>query len=97
MANLKPIKLRGVQSSGMLLAATHDKKLEILECDAAPGALLTCGTDCDPPQSWPSLDINRFHQFPLRVHDYTARFENTPLTADDAPITTSIIAAGTIE
>jgi methionyl-tRNA synthetase len=43
VANLKPAKIRGIESQGMLLAAEHDGKLVILapDGDIAPGAVVT--------------------------------------------------------
>jgi methionyl-tRNA synthetase len=42
VANLEPAKLRGVESQGMLLAASADEKLVIVRPDApiAPGAVV---------------------------------------------------------
>lgn len=38
VANLKPIKLRGIESKGMILAASHDGKLEVVEVkEITPG------------------------------------------------------------
>jgi methionyl-tRNA synthetase len=38
VANLKPVKLRGIESKGMILAASHDGKLQVLEAqDVAAG------------------------------------------------------------
>ena len=42
VANLKPAKIRGIESRGMLLAAEHEGKLVILspDGDIAPGAVV---------------------------------------------------------
>ncbi len=43
VVNLKPAKIRGVESRGMLLAAMHDKNLAIvtLDKDLPPGAQIS--------------------------------------------------------
>lgn len=43
LANLKPVKLRGVESQGMILAASHEDKLVLATVDGEiiPGALLS--------------------------------------------------------
>ena len=40
VANLKPAKLRGIESRGMILAASHNGELEVIEAPATmlPGA-----------------------------------------------------------
>lgn len=41
VANLKPVVLRGVESQGMILAATDDKELKLLTADINPGAIIS--------------------------------------------------------
>lgn len=36
VANLKPVKLRGIESKGMLLTASHGGRLELLEVKDIP-------------------------------------------------------------
>ncbi|MFC2172610.1 methionine--tRNA ligase [Acidobacteriota bacterium] len=41
LANLKPARLRGVQSNGMILAADQDDRVGVLEVEAEPGQRVT--------------------------------------------------------
>ncbi len=41
VANLKPVKLRGIESQGMILAASHDKALKLLTADIESGTPVT--------------------------------------------------------
>lgn len=41
VANLKPVKLRGVESQGMILAATSGKKLTLVEADIESGSIVS--------------------------------------------------------
>lgn len=41
VANLKPVKLRGVESQGMILAASNDEALKLVTVDIAPGTPVT--------------------------------------------------------
>lgn len=40
VANLKPATLMGVESQGMILAASHDAKLEVITSDLPPGSVV---------------------------------------------------------
>ena len=42
VANLKPAKLRGIESQGMILAASHNGEMQVLEvpADILPGGLV---------------------------------------------------------
>lgn len=41
VANLKPVKLRGIESQGMILAATSGKKLTLVEADIESGSIVS--------------------------------------------------------
>lgn len=41
VANLKPVKLRGIESQGMILAATADDKLTLVEADIESGSTVS--------------------------------------------------------
>jgi methionyl-tRNA synthetase len=41
VANLKPVKLRGVESQGMILAGKDGKQLEVLATSLPPGAIIS--------------------------------------------------------
>lgn len=40
VANLKPATLMGIESQGMVLAASHDAKLEVITSDLPPGSVV---------------------------------------------------------
>ena len=41
VANLKPVILRGIESQGMILAATDNKELKLLTANINPGAIIS--------------------------------------------------------
>jgi len=66
VANLKPAKLRGVQSNGMLLAADHDGKVMLVDSSESPvGTPLTFSDMTPAPVA--DLDIKDFAKIPLQV------------------------------
>ncbi|MCL1814792.1 MAG: methionine--tRNA ligase [Treponema sp.] len=95
--NLKPAKLRGVMSQGMLLAAEdHNgpdgaERCEVLDASGIPtgtrvaldGAVL-----CDTPKE---INIETFFSFPMRVVDHIVTINDKTLTLDGKPIKTSIV------
>jgi methionyl-tRNA synthetase len=101
--NLKPAKLRGVESRGMLLAASQRKEdgSEIVEAldagDVPTGTRVELG-DCENPGGAPpaEIDIDTFASVPILVRDYTVESGGKPLTLGGKPIRTRIIAAGEV-
>jgi methionyl-tRNA synthetase len=63
VANLKPVKLRGVLSEGMLLAASKGKKVGLLFCpDAEPGTIINFeGINPETKE----ISIDEFFEFEL--------------------------------
>jgi len=97
--NLKPIKLRGVMSNGMLLAAqsADGSELEVLEVDAPPGTLLTLQDDSVPSASdYPTIKAAQFFAIPIVVADYQVMIDGAPLTCNGAPLHTARISDGTV-
>ncbi|MBI5001801.1 methionine--tRNA ligase [Candidatus Woesearchaeota archaeon] len=69
VANLKPAKLRGVMSAGMILAAEHDGKLEVLEAPkSAAGDLAFFGSETSAPQQ---IQYNDFAKLSILVSHKT--------------------------
>ncbi|MDR1399188.1 MAG: methionine--tRNA ligase [Treponema sp.] len=96
--NLKPAKLRGVESRGMLLAASlkdedDNETVEALDAGDAPtGTHVTLeGVASEPPAE---IDIDTFFSVPLAVADYTVVSGGTALFIDGKPIKTRVIANG---
>jgi methionyl-tRNA synthetase len=98
--NLKPAKLRGVESRGMLLAADDEqpggggKRVEVLDAGDAPiGTRVQIeGMElCDVPEE---IDIDTFFSIPMEVKDHTVLSGGKALTLEGKPIKTKIIAYG---
>jgi methionyl-tRNA synthetase len=98
VANLKPAKLRGVVSNGMLLAAESDGVVEVLFApDAEPGtAVVLKGSAAASPDIPAEIDIDRFFSIPLHVKDGLAYAGETPLVAADREIRTHRVPNGKV-
>jgi methionyl-tRNA synthetase len=99
--NLKAAKLRGVESRGMLLAAS-DKDAEGKErVEALDAGELPTGTRIgveglelsEPPGE---IDIDDFFAVPILVAAHSVTVGGKALTAGGAPLTTKIIAEGEV-
>jgi len=101
--NLKPAKLRGVESRGMLLAASRHGEdgakegCEVLDAgDAAPGSrILLEGQDptIAPPEE---IDVDCFFSVPLRAVDGTAKAGSARLTVEGRPFSFRSVTDGEI-
>jgi methionyl-tRNA synthetase len=96
--NLKPTKLRGVESRGMLLAADDEgeggKRVEVLDAGDAPiGSRVKLeGLEaCETPDE---IDIDTFFSIPMEVKDHTVLAGGRALTLDGKLIKTKIIPSG---
>ncbi|MDR2516790.1 MAG: methionine--tRNA ligase [Spirochaetaceae bacterium] len=99
--NLKPAKLRGVESRGMLLAAEIEKEdgsliVEVLDAGDAPtGRRVSVegaeGLSAVPPGE---ITIDVFASVPLAVENYAVHSGGKALLLDGKPLRTTIIAAG---
>ncbi len=93
--NLKPAKLRGVESRGMLLAAqAGDGMLEVLEVPgAAPGTpVLIEGFE----QGEKEITIDEFFKVKITVQSGTVRCDGAPLSADGAVLGTQTVKDGQV-
>ncbi|MFH1649334.1 MAG: methionine--tRNA ligase [Candidatus Woesearchaeota archaeon] len=77
--NLKPAKLRGVESNGMLLAGEENGKVRVLETKAVPGTAVLEGRG--------QLDIEKFGKLDLQVIKGVPCFDGKPLKAGIEPVT----------
>ncbi|MCX7787477.1 MAG: methionine--tRNA ligase [Spirochaetes bacterium] len=101
--NLKPAKLRGILSNGMLLAAEENGVVEVLFAEeASPGTrVLPLGvTQDDLPleDRWPlkELTIDEFLSFPLRVQEHTVYIAGLPLQAGGKILKTIRVRNGNV-
>ena len=104
VANLKPAKLRGVMSQGMLLAAdrpTTDggEEVEVLFLQGVePGTRIGLeGVPAPPADQLPDkIDIDKFFSFPIRVENHEVVYGKARLAADGKPIRTTSVSAGKV-
>ncbi len=103
--NLKPAKLRGVKSQGMLLAADDTPEgseergtVEVLFADwAEPGTRINlAGRPVLPENLPPKLKANRFFEIPLRVRENTVLVGETALEVAGKVLTTTKVSNGTV-
>ncbi len=106
VANLKPAKLRGVESNGMLLAAQPDTPageapatVEVLFVDhAAPGdRVLLEGADPAAPAPADRIDVDTFFTMPIGVEDATVRVGGQRLTCAGKDVRTAKVAKGRVQ
>jgi len=103
VANLKPAKLRGVKSEGMLLAASagegDTEVVEVLFLEGiAPGtALHLSGMEQRKPEEpLKRIKVDAFFELPIHVHEGTVMVGGTPLIAGDSPVTTTRVHSGSV-
>jgi methionyl-tRNA synthetase len=98
--NLKPAKLRGVESRGMLLAAETKKDdgsevVEVLDAGDAPTGTRVgiegAAGDAAPPAE---IAIDAFFAIPLAVKDSTVVSDGKALTINGNPIRTRLVENG---
>ncbi len=102
VANLKPAKLRGVESRGMLLAAEGanedgSKKVDVLFVDhAKPGDRLSLHGDTPSEESLPQIDIDAFFAIPLRVKDRVLTVGDTAIECAGQAVTAPVVPNGPV-
>ncbi|MDR0553657.1 MAG: methionine--tRNA ligase [Treponema sp.] len=97
--NLKPAKLRGVESRGMLLAASDRRgpdgaeRVEVLDAGDAPSGVraLLEGAEGAPPAQ---IDIDTFLSIPIEVKSHAVLCGDKALTVRGKPLMTTIIPSG---
>ncbi|MDR0998461.1 MAG: methionine--tRNA ligase [Treponema sp.] len=101
--NLKAAKLRGVESRGMLLAASDHhgpdgaERVEVLDAGDIPaGVRVALEGDGPPAEDLPEISIDDFFAVPLTVKDNRVEAEGRPLTLEGKPIITRIISSGEV-
>ena len=98
--NLKPAKLRGVKSEGMLLAASDtdadgNERVDVLFVDAVePGTPVTlpAGESGEAKR----IDIDTFFSIPIRAEGGRVLVGSAPLLAGGAEVRTSVVENGSV-
>jgi methionyl-tRNA synthetase len=94
--NLKPAKLRGVDSRGMLLAASDKERVEALDAGDAPTGtrLLPEGESAAAVPE--EIDIDTFFSLPIVVKNHEVLFNGKKLCLNGKPVKTEIIGEGEV-
>ncbi|MFO8016096.1 MAG: methionine--tRNA ligase [Candidatus Woesearchaeota archaeon] len=89
--NLKPAKLRGEVSAGMLLAGDDGKDVRVLEADAEPGARVSAeGVSLPPEDGIKEINIDDFADVKLEVNEGRALYKGRPLKAEGKEVSCAI-------
>ncbi|MDR1838534.1 MAG: methionine--tRNA ligase [Treponema sp.] len=103
--NLKPAKLRGIESKGMLLAAGDNRgvgpngeaaeRVEVLDAGPLPTGtrFLPEGEEAATPTE---IDIDTFFSYPIVVKNFDVLHGGKKLCLDGKPVRTSIIQEGEV-
>ncbi|MDR2110504.1 MAG: methionine--tRNA ligase [Spirochaetaceae bacterium] len=99
--NLKAAKLRGVESRGMLLAASDTdgegrERVEVLDAAGVPTGTPVEIEGFERGALPAEVDIGAFSSIPLRVEDYTVRVGGRALTLRGKPLRTKTISSGEV-
>jgi methionyl-tRNA synthetase len=99
--NLKAAKLRGVESRGMLLAASAagsegKERVEVLDAGDTPTGTRVRIDGLELGGDLPEIDIDAFFSVPLEVKNHRVRAGDKDLTLDGRPILTKLIPFGEV-
>jgi methionyl-tRNA synthetase len=99
VTNLKPARLRGVESQGMLLAAQDGVQVEVLFADQAkPGDPVTLeGEGPEPATPRAGIDIEEFFRVPIPVQDHRVLVEGAALSCAGRPLLTARVKDGQVK
>jgi methionyl-tRNA synthetase len=97
VSNLKPAKLRGIMSNGMLLAASAEGAVEVLFApEAEPGSDVVLKGFTAPPADAPEIDIDAFFSIPITARGGGVFVGDTPLEAGGKPLQTERVKDGKV-
>jgi methionyl-tRNA synthetase len=103
--NLKPAKLRGVKSHGMLLAASTEsevdgvktEQVEVLFADwAMPGQKITIGEIAQPEEDKKRVKIDKFFSLPMTVKDHQVYVGASKLSVNGKDLQTNKVVVGDV-
>jgi methionyl-tRNA synthetase len=105
--NLKPAKLRGVESRGMLLAASDHKgppneqgegteRVEVLDAGDTPTGTRVSLDSLDLQAAPAEIDIDTFFSIPIEVKDNTVTVGGRAFTLNNKPVHTVTISQGEV-
>jgi methionyl-tRNA synthetase len=98
VTNLKPARLRGVESQGMLLAAQDGSQVEVLFADwALPGDRVTIAEEAEPGARRGEIDIEEFFRVPIRVQDSRILVEGAALECAGRALATEKVKDGQVK
>ena len=98
VTNLKPARLRGVESQGMLLAAQDGTQVEVLFADwAQPGERITLEGEREPAEARAQIDIEEFFRVPIRVQAGRILVEGAALACAGRPLATAKVKDGQVK
>jgi methionyl-tRNA synthetase len=99
--NLKAAKLRGVESRGMLLAASAPdgeggERVEVLDAGDTPTGTPVRLRDLSVETLPPEIDIDAFFSVPITVVNHEVRVAGSPLLLGENPLRTKVIGDGEV-
>jgi methionyl-tRNA synthetase len=97
-ANLKPAKLRGTESQGMLLAADNGTDVDVIFVEGAPPGerIILEGTDPASAATPPEIDITQFFSMPITVKDSSVIVDGKKLVTSFGPLVTKKVKDGKV-
>ncbi len=97
VCNLKPARLRGVESQGMLLAADDGKTVEVLFADhARPGDPVGLAGQQTSGQAAEEIDIEEFFSIPIQVKNHQVLIDEVLLECAGKSITSEKVKTGQV-
>jgi methionyl-tRNA synthetase len=104
--NLKPAKLRGIESRGMLLAAGDKggagpdgapiERVEVLDAGDTPTGTRLLPESAHNAPTPAEIDIDTFFSYPMAVKDFVAQQGGKALCLNGKPVRTNVIPEGEI-
>jgi methionyl-tRNA synthetase len=104
--NLKPAKLRGIESRGMLLAAGDNggigpdgaptERCEVIDAGQAPTGTRLLPEGAQVLETPAEIDIDTFFSYPITVKDFSVQSGGKNLCLDGIPVRTNIIPNGEV-
>ncbi|QQO07955.1 methionine--tRNA ligase [Breznakiella homolactica] len=99
--NLKKAKFRGIESHGMLLAASDtdssgNERVEVLDAGDTPTGTRVVLEGVEPGETPEQIKIDTFFSIPITVENHAVMIEGKPLMIEGKPVKTSMIPTGEV-